>query len=59
VWLFPYPINGVQCPVIANLNADKLIGVSGGSTAEGAPVILWSFIVGHPDQLWCPATAPN
>jgi hypothetical protein len=31
---------------------NQCLGVSGGSTAEGAPVVGWSCIASHPDQYW-------
>jgi hypothetical protein len=38
-------------------NADQVVGVAGGRTDNGAPVITWAGFFtnfqGHPDQLWC------
>lgn len=40
----------------SELEPGKVIGVSGGRTDRGAPVIMWDNFndsVNHPDQLWC------
>lgn len=47
------------CYVFYNYNSGLVMGVAGGSTADGAPVIQWEDLhtqAGHRDQLWCPFT---
>jgi hypothetical protein len=47
-----------QCTTIYNDNSvDKVVGVLGGSLAEGARVVLWRWL-GHLDQEWCQHPAP-
>ena len=49
--------NGHDCYTFENeLHPGEVLGVSGGSTAEGARVILWhnyNDLTNHPDQAWC------
>jgi hypothetical protein len=46
-----------ECYRFENYGAQgKVFGASGGNTAPGTPVILWSNFNNqytHPDQLWC------
>lgn len=59
-WSFTNTIwdkNGVACYNIASESMPgQVMGVSGGSTAWGAPVVTWSNFhdkIHHPDQFWC------
>jgi hypothetical protein len=48
-------LNGNECYNFVDQNA-LAVGVSGGKTGNGQPIILWSNFhdpYNHPDQIWC------
>lgn len=43
------------CFNIENQNAaPKVLGIQGGSPADGAQAVIWDLLTGHHDQVWCP-----
>jgi hypothetical protein len=45
------------CTIFVNENSNRVMGVQGGATNEGAAVIQWDWLA-HPDQQWCSGPAP-